>query len=133
MALYFGRGRNPDDLASAVANFRRAVALEPGSNPALRGLAAALTTSGSVDEAVPVWEKAVAADPKDDFSTYNLGAAYFNKGDKARALRCFETYLDLRKDTMTAEEKDRIMALIAKCRGTEDRPAGRETQIGGKR
>ncbi len=133
MALYHGRGRKPDELALAVKNFRRAVDLEPGSNPALRGLGAALMTSGNVDEAIAAWEKAVAADPKDDFSTYNLGAAYFNEGDKARALHCFETYLDLKRDTLTAEEKNRILELIAKCRGTQGKPASREMQNGGGR
>jgi arylsulfatase A-like enzyme/tetratricopeptide (TPR) repeat protein len=133
MARYFGRGRNPNDLALAVTNFRRAVALEPGSNPALRGLAAALTTSGNVDEAVGVWEKAVAADPKDDFSTYNLGVASFNKGDKARALRCFETYLDLRRDNLTSEERNRILDLIAKCREPQGQYAPREIPVGGER
>jgi Flp pilus assembly protein TadD len=132
MARYFGGGRNPEDLASAVKNFRRAVALEPGSNPALRGLASALTTSGNVDEAVPAWEKAVAADPKDDFSTYNLGVAYFNRDDKAGALRCFERYLELRKDTLTAQEKNRILELVAKCRGATKGPSRHETRTGGE-
>jgi len=116
MTLYFGKGRNPDDLALAVRNLRRAVSLDPGLIPALRALGAASMTSGNVDEAIDAWEKAVAANPKDDFSTYNLGLAYFNKGDKARALRSFETYLDLKKDTVTTDEKSRILELIAKCR-----------------
>ena len=116
MTLYFGKGRNPDDLALAVRNLRRAVSLDPGLIPAQRALGAASMTSGNVDEAIDAWEKAVAANPKDDFSTYNLGLAYFNKGDKARALRSFETYLDLKKDTVTTDEKSRILELIAKCR-----------------
>jgi len=116
MTLYFGKGRNPEDLALAVKNFRQAVSLDPGLNPALRGLGAASMASGKVDEAIAAWEKAVAANPKDDFSTYNLGLAYFNKGDKTRALRCFETYLDLKKDSLTTDEKSRILELIAKCR-----------------
>jgi arylsulfatase A-like enzyme/Tfp pilus assembly protein PilF len=133
MALYLGRGRDPGDLAQALDHFRRAVELDPASNPALRGLASALTSAGRVDEALPVWEKAVAADPKDGFSSYNLGVAYFNKGDKARALRAFETYLELRKDSLRPEERDRVLALIAKCRGGQDRTRGRERPIGGGR
>jgi arylsulfatase A-like enzyme/Flp pilus assembly protein TadD len=124
MALYVGRGRNPADLAQALDHFRRAVELDPASNPALRGLASALTSAGRVDEALPVWEKAVAADATDSFSTYNLGVAYFNNGDKAKALRAFETYLELRKDTLRPEERDRVLALIAKCRGGRDRTGG---------
>jgi len=116
LALYFNRGRNPDDLALAIKNLRQAVSLDPALNPALRGLGAASMAMGNVDEAIAAWEKAVAANPKDDFSTYNLGLAYFKKGDKARALRSFEAYLDLKKDKLTADEKSRILDLIAKCR-----------------
>ena len=123
LSLYFGKSRNPDDLALAVKNFRRAVSLDPGLHPALRGLGVASMTSGNVDEAIAAWEKAVAADPQDAFSTYNLGLAYFDKGDKPRALRCFETYLDLRKNTLTAEEKGRILDLIEKCREAQGKPA----------
>jgi len=120
MALY-GRGRDPDDLAAALTGFQTAVALAPASNPALRGLAAALTAAGRTGEALPVWEKAVAADPRDGFSTYNLGVAYFNAGDKARARPCFETYLDLRKDTLTPDERARVLDLIARCRASDGR------------
>jgi arylsulfatase A-like enzyme/Flp pilus assembly protein TadD len=116
LSRYFGRGRDPDDLILAVKNLRQAVSLEPALNPALRGLGAALMASGNIDEAIAAWEKAVAANPQDDFSTHNLGLAYFNKGDKARALRCFEKYLDLKKDSLTTDEKSRILELIAKCK-----------------
>ena len=133
MASYFGRGRNADDLARALDHFRRAVEIDPASNAALRGLASALTRSGREDEALPVWEKAVAADPKDDFSTYNLGVAYFNKGDKTKALRAFETYLELRKDTLRPEERERVLALIARCRGGQSRTNAYESPIGGGR
>jgi arylsulfatase A-like enzyme/Tfp pilus assembly protein PilF len=133
MALYFGRGRDSDELARALDHFRRAVELDPGANPALRGLASALTSAGRVDEALPIWERAVASDPKDSFSTYNLGVAYFNKGDKARALRAFEAYLELRKDSLRPEERDRVLALIAKCRGGSDRPSGGGRPAGDRR
>ena len=131
--IYFGRGRNPDDLALAVKNLRQAVSLDPGLTPALRALGAALMASGNTDEAIGVWEKAVAANPKDDLSTYNLGLAYLKKGDKARALRSFETYLDLKKDTLTTEERNRILDLIAKCRDAEGRAAASDKLHGDRR
>jgi tetratricopeptide (TPR) repeat protein len=133
MAVYFGKGRNPNDLALAVKNFRRAVSLDQGLNPALRALGAASMASGNVDEAIAAWEKAVAANPKDDLSTYNLGLAYFQKGDKARALRSFEAYLDLKKDTLTAEERSRILDLIAKCREALGKPAAPDKENGDRR
>ena len=132
LARYYGQGRNPDDLSLAVKNFRQAVSLDPGMIPALRGLGAASMASGNVDEAIAAWEKAVVANPKDDLSTYNLGLAYFQRGDKARALRFLEAYLDLRKDTMTTDEKNRILELIAKCRDALGELAAGDKSNGGR-
>jgi arylsulfatase A-like enzyme/Tfp pilus assembly protein PilF len=125
---YFGRGRDPQDLERALENLRRALALDPGLHPALRALGSASIASGNVDDAIAAWEKAVVIEPRDDFSAYNLGLAYLQKGDKARALRFFETTLELRKDAMTAEEKARILDLIARCRNSQGRPAAAETE-----
>jgi len=59
--------------------------------------------------------------------------AYFNKGDKAKARRAFETYLELRKDTLRPEERERILALIARCRDGQDKRNAPESTIGGGR
>jgi tetratricopeptide (TPR) repeat protein len=125
---YFGRGRDPRDLESALENLRRALALDPGLHPALRALGSASMASGNVDDAIAAWEKAVAVEPRDDFSMYNLGLTYLQKEEKAKALRCFETYLALKKDALTADERSRIEELIAKCRDSRGRPAAAETE-----
>jgi arylsulfatase A-like enzyme/Flp pilus assembly protein TadD len=125
---YFGRGRDPEDLASALENLRQAVILDPGLHEALRALGSASMASGNVDEAIAAWEKAVAAEPRDDFSTYNLGLAYLRKGEKAKALRSFETYLALKKDKLTADEKNRVEELMARCRDSRGHPAAAVTE-----
>jgi tetratricopeptide (TPR) repeat protein len=84
--------------------------------------------SGNVDDAIAAWEKAVAVEPRDDFSTYNLGLAYLRKGEKAKALRWFEAYLALKKDKLTADEKNRIEELMARCRDSRGRPAAAEAE-----
>jgi arylsulfatase A-like enzyme/Tfp pilus assembly protein PilF len=115
-AAYLDLGRQPEDVARAVENFGKAVSLDPGLNLAWRGLGVALQTGGKSDEAIAAWEKAVEADPLDEFSTYSLGSAYMQKGKKAQALKHFQRYLDLKKDKISAEERDKVLALIEKCK-----------------
>jgi arylsulfatase A-like enzyme/Flp pilus assembly protein TadD len=122
-AAYFYRGsayvtlsKAPADLARAVQDFQKVIALDPTSVIAYHGLGDACQAANDLDGAVAAWEKAVAIDPKDDFAVYNLGLAAFNKGDKARARRYFERFLEIKKDTITPEDRAQVLALIAKCK-----------------
>jgi tetratricopeptide (TPR) repeat protein len=54
--------------------------------------------------------------PNYDFPVYNLGMAYYEKGDKAQALRYFKKYLALKADIISPEEKKKIEDLIHKCK-----------------
>lgn len=81
-----------------------------------RGLGVAERTAGNRDEAIAAWERAAATDPKDDFSILSLGQAYLEKGEKTRALAAFEKYLDLNREKLSPEERNRILGLIEKCR-----------------
>jgi tetratricopeptide (TPR) repeat protein len=109
-------GRKPDDLARSIENFRIAVSLDPSMNLAWRGLGYASQTAGKRDDAIAAYEKAVVTDPKDDFSTKNLGLTYLEKGDKSRARKCFQRYLELKADNISPDERDNILALIEKCK-----------------
>ena len=115
-AAYFEMSDKPENLALSIESFRRAVALEPAGGLAWRGLGFANKKAGKLDEAVAAWEKAVIADPADEFSTLNLGLGYMEKNDKSRARRCFLRYLEIKGDRITAEERDRVQAMIDKCR-----------------
>lgn len=115
-AAYLDLGRKPDDLPRSIENFRKALSLDPTLNLAWRGLGVAYQADGKIDEAISAWGKAVMAEPADDYSTYNLGLAYLEKGDKAGALKCFQRYLELKKGRLSPEERDRVQALIEKCK-----------------
>ena len=69
-----GRG----DPAGAEALYRAALASNPDDLKALDGLAVALTLQHENDEALPIQERVVAADPKDAQTRIELGFNYLN-------------------------------------------------------
>ena len=62
------------------------------------------------------WERAIAINPADDFSTYNLGLLYLEKGDKGRAKQLFSTVLGHKGSDVAPAERDRLLALIERCK-----------------
>lgn len=62
------------------------------------------------------WEKAVALSPDDDFSTYNLGLICLENGDRPRAKKLFNSILELRGTDLPPADRDRLLALIEKCK-----------------
>jgi thioredoxin-like negative regulator of GroEL len=62
------------------------------------------------------WERAIALRPGDDFSTYQLGLACLERGDKTRARKLFTAILEARGGQLTPQERDQLTALIEKCR-----------------
>jgi Flp pilus assembly protein TadD len=83
---------------------------------AYRGLGAGYKVAGQLDAAISVWEQGIKLNPKDDFIVVNLGMAYFEKGDKAQALKYFERYLSLRGQTISPKERQRVEDYIQKCK-----------------
>ncbi len=71
---------------------------------------------GRVDDAITLWEKALELNPADGFVILNLGKAHLEKDNKALALKYFEQYLRLRKDSLSPEELREIEAFIQKCK-----------------
>jgi arylsulfatase A-like enzyme/Flp pilus assembly protein TadD len=109
-------GKKPEDLARAIENFRKAADVNPVMNLAWRGLGVASLEAVKPDEAIAAWEKALAADPKDEFSTMSLGLEYLKKGDKARARTLFLKYVELRGPRLTADERAKVLTLLDRCR-----------------
>ena len=116
LEMYLGEGRAPGDLAQAISSFEKAVLLDPGLNPAFRGLGYAYRMAGRTGPAMTAWEKAVALSPDDDFSTYNLGLICLENGDRPRAKKLFNSILELRGPDLPPADRDRLLALIEKCK-----------------
>jgi DNA-binding SARP family transcriptional activator len=72
--------------------------------------------SGQMDAAISLWEKALELHPTDSILVLDLGKAFLEKGNKSDALKHFEFYLQLRKDSLSPDERREIDTLIQKCR-----------------
>ena len=103
-------------LTQAIAHLSRAVKLEPEMGLALRGLGTAYREAGKLGEAAAAWEKAVIANPLDDYSTLSLGKVYLAQGDKYRAGNCFRRYIQIKGEAITAAELAGVNALLDKIK-----------------
>lgn len=117
-ALYlsqFLKSRKTNDLELSIRNFQKAVELDPEYASAYNGLGSAYGQAGDIDAAIRCWEKAVKLKPDFSFPLYNLGLSYLAKRDKAKALEFFNRYKKMRYRYLSAEEKQKLDALMEKC------------------
>jgi tetratricopeptide (TPR) repeat protein len=118
---YFKKSVQAQDkhaLEKSIENFQRALEIEPDYASVYNSLGVALRAAGRTDEAIRSWEKAIELRPDVGYPLYNLGFAYLDKGDKARALDYFLKYKEDYSRSLSAEEKERLEALIQKCKKT---------------
>jgi tetratricopeptide (TPR) repeat protein len=90
-ALYYTRLHN-FDIASAMADYRRAIALNPNYAEAHHNLAAELTHLGLHDQAVAEFRTTLRLDPQNDGAKYRLGRALWQSQRFAEALASYERY-----------------------------------------
>lgn len=111
-----------DELDSAGAEFRRALALRPDYAGALVGLAIVESRRGRHAEAIWAGERAQALAPGDEVIDLQLGAVYGNAGDHARAAERFAEAA--RKNPGALEARYKLaLALALGGRGPEARAA----------
>ena len=84
------------DLPHAIAHYRRAIALDGGSDEAVNNLACALRESGQLDEAKALLVDVVQRESKFAPAHYNLGLIYKTRGDLAAAVACYRRAVALR-------------------------------------
>ena len=106
-----------EKLLQAEEIFKKAIAMDPSLAAAHNGLGSVYKLLGNrLDEAISCWEKALELKPDYDYPLYNLGLAFLEKGEKARALDYFLRYLKIKGKNLSAREREEIEALIARCR-----------------
>jgi len=108
--------KDPAEIRAAIAEFLRAAALDPRYPSAFNGLGAALKMAGDEEGAIENWKKAVELKPDFDFPLYNLGLTLLARGNKAEALRYFLVYKEKFSSGLPQAERDKLEALIQKCR-----------------
>jgi tetratricopeptide (TPR) repeat protein len=79
------------DYKTAIEDYRKALALQPGLGEARANLGAALAAAGDFDAAIEEDTRALQAAPNQTAVRSNLALAYYKKGDMAHAHTEFET------------------------------------------
>jgi len=95
----------------AIALFRRAVEREPANAEALLYLAGALSSTGHPAEAVPLFERALAAGPRTTMILNGLGLTRLALGDRAGAAAA------LRESLRLDPEQPDVARTLAEIRG----------------
>jgi uncharacterized protein (TIGR02466 family) len=81
--------------AEAAANFRKALALQPGSGELHFNLGIALASQGKLDEAIASYRKAAALKPKLAVVHYNLAIVLQQREQADEAIACYRKALAL--------------------------------------
>jgi TolB-like protein/Flp pilus assembly protein TadD len=80
------------DIAGAVADYRRAVSLNPNLAGAHQGLGSELTHAGLHDQAIEEFQTALKLDPQNSGAKYRLGRALWQSQRFADALEKYERF-----------------------------------------
>jgi tetratricopeptide (TPR) repeat protein len=84
--------------AAALAEWEKALELDPGDAKANYNYGLGLTRAGRLDEAIPHFEKAVEADPRFAEAYNNLGIVRVQKGRVDEAIQYFQKSVQLEPD-----------------------------------
>ncbi len=108
----FMNSKKRDDHWQAMESFKEALEHDRNFVLAFRGLGIGYRIQGQTRDAILVWEQALQLSPNDEFLLSNLGDANREIGNKAQAIKYFESYLSIKSSTISPEEKIKIEALI---------------------
>jgi lipoprotein NlpI len=78
-----------------MADFEKAIEIDPKLAPAYTGRGIAYEKKGDHDRAIADYSKAIELDPKDAHSYYHRGNAYERKGEYDRAIADFDKAIEL--------------------------------------
>ena len=90
-AFYYTR-LHSFDIAAAVADYRRAISLNPNLAEAHHNLGAELTHVGLHEQAIEEFRAALRLDPQNDGAKYRLGRALWQSQRFAEALQNYDRY-----------------------------------------
>jgi len=111
----YQKTRSPDFFLKASDFFKRAIGLAPDYASPYNGLGTACALSGDLNTAIDHWAKAVELKPDFGYALYNLGISYLARGDRGRSLQYFRKYKDQFYGQLSAQEQQRLEAMIEQC------------------
>ncbi len=113
----FRRTSRPGSYDLALADFQKAVTLDPTYSPAFYSLGVAYFQAGHFRLAIGSLEKALALNPGLDEAHYFLGSAHLKMGDKSMAYKHLMKYKTTRTyDLLSPAAKKRLDDIILGCK-----------------
>ena len=125
-SLYYTRLHN-FDLASAVADYRRAISLSPNLAEAHHNLGAELTHVGLHDQAIEEFRITLRLDPQNEGAKYRLGRALWQSQRFAEALENYQRH------NIESFEKALTLAYLGNRQQAWETIDGVARQLGGAR
>jgi arylsulfatase A-like enzyme/Flp pilus assembly protein TadD len=116
---YLSRYLKTKDRASysqSIANFKKAIELDPANAPAYSGLGDVYGQVGDLIGAISCWEKALSLKPEQYSLIFNLGLAYYNSGNKTKALEYFNSLREKHYSRLPSSQKQALDDLIRRCK-----------------
>jgi tetratricopeptide (TPR) repeat protein len=104
-AIYFYRGKAYEakaDYDSAIANFDKAITLNPNLPEAYNNRGIIYSIKGAYDFAIIDFNKAIELDPNDAAAYNNRGNAFADKGEIDRAIADYDKSIELDPNDVTA-------------------------------
>lgn len=105
-----------DDLESAGRFFSEALELAPEDEAAAYNVGEILFSNQKTDEAIRFFELAVKINKDWPKPYYKLGFAHLNKGDYAKSLECFKTFVALDPENPEVANVKNVMAAVEKMK-----------------
>ena len=93
----------------AIADYTKAIALDPNFALAYTNRGLAYAKKGDVDRAIADYDKAIALDPNFVLAYFNRGVVYYEKGNKEQTIADFRKALEINPSDQDA--KDNLKAL----------------------
>jgi len=109
------RKRDSKIFQKSLESFKKAIELDPQYPLPYNGLGMAYRQAGNLEGAISCWEKALALNPDFGPVLYDLGLAYMDKTDYARALRFLNEYYKKYLHSLSPEDRKNLESLIQIC------------------
>lgn len=128
------------ELDKAIAEFKKAMGINPRNSAIYMNLGTAYATKGMFDEAIAAFERAIELKPTAVNAHMNLGLAYFYSGKLGKALGAYKQALMLRPDLVDAYRRmgqvygtqgraEEAVAAYEKVREARPRSAGAHSEL----
>ncbi len=100
---------------ASLEYYKKAIELDPEYAAAYSGLGDAYLQAGNLEGGIICLERSLELQPDQGPVLYNLGLAYFNKGDKIKALDFFNRFKKSFAGRLSSAQRGELDSLIKKC------------------